>query len=126
MNSNKLEAFESKLNIELERLRKELESIATMNEHSKDWVATPISSDLKTADQNNEADGVEEWNERRASVAQLEIRYRNIDNALEKIKEKKFGICEVSGELIEEERLDANPAARTNIANMEQEKNLPF
>jgi len=50
----------------------------------------------------------------------LEQRYKNVCDALEKIgrNDGSYGICEVSGEEIESDRLEANPAARTNKANM--------
>jgi RNA polymerase-binding transcription factor DksA len=124
MNQEKITEYKNILEITLLELTKNLESIATQNPSTKDWVAVPIASDLKNADNNEEADGVEEWNERRATLGQLEIRYRNILRALKKIKENKYGICEISGDEIEETRLDANPAARTNIANIEREKEL--
>ena len=89
-------------------------------------MAIPDKADLGNADENVEADAVEEWNGRRALMAQLEIRYRNIKRALEKIANGTYGICEISGEPIEEERLHANPAARTNLANIDREKELPL
>ena len=52
-------------------------------------------------------------------LKELEIRYNDIKDALDKIEKNKYGICEVSGEEIEEERLIANPAARTCKAHME-------
>jgi len=108
----------------LSELVKELQSIATQTPDTKDWVAVPITEDSRSADNNLEADGVEEWNERRALVGQLETRYRNILLALKKIEEGKYGVCEISGNEIEEVRLNANPAARTNLANIEREKEL--
>ena len=44
---------------------------------------------------------------------------------LKKIEAGTFGVCEISGEPIEEDRLDANPAARTNKANINNEADLP-
>ena len=124
MNNNK--EFEASLQSELVTITSELESIATKNPLSNDWVAVPIAEDLKTADRNNEADAVEEWNERRAILAQLEILYRNLVRALDKIATGTFGVCEISGDKIEIERLRANPAARTSIANIEKETELPL
>jgi len=43
--------------------------------------------------------------------------YEEID-ALEKIKLGTYGICEICGNHIEEERLQANPSARTDKAHM--------
>lgn len=114
------------LETELETIVSELETIASHNEQTDDWTAVPVPDNIGDADNNIEADVVEEWNERRALMAQLEIRYRNIKRALQKIEDGTFGTCEISGEPIEDERLQANPAARTNLANIEREKELPL
>ncbi|MCA9358581.1 TraR/DksA C4-type zinc finger protein [Candidatus Kaiserbacteria bacterium] len=119
------EKFKLPLESALKAITSELSTIAKHNESSDDWEAFPVGTEVGEADSNSEADVVEEWNERRAIVAQLETRYRNIVKALTKIEEGKYGICEISGEPIEEERLMVNPAARTNLANMDREKELP-
>lgn len=124
MKQEKILQYKKILERELAELTKDLQTIATFNPDNKDWVAVPLTSDLQNADPNLDADGVEEWNERRATVGQLEIRYRNITLALEKITQDTYGICEISRQEIEEARLDANPAARTNLANMKREKEL--
>ena len=120
------EIFKVQLEAELKKIITDLETIATQNPDTGDWVAIPVATDLGNADENVEADAVEEWNGRRALMSQLEIRYRNITKALEKIENDSFGVCEISGEPIEEERLKANPAARTNLANIDREKELPL
>lgn len=103
----------------------ELKTIATQDEATGDWVAVPEGHQAE-ADPNSEADVVEDWNERRALMAQLETRYHNVVIALKKFETGTYGICEVSGDPIEERRLDVNPAARTNMINMEKERQLPF
>jgi RNA polymerase-binding transcription factor DksA len=118
--------FKTKLETELQNVTAELQTIATLNEATGDWVAIPDQTELGDPDENIEADAVEEWNERRALMVQLETRYRNIVRALKKLEDGTFGTCEISGEPIEEERLQANPAARTNLANMDREKELPL
>ena len=111
---------------QLAAITSELQSVATHNPETDDWVAVPVPADMHNADPNDDADAVEEWNERRASMAQLEVRYKNIKRALKKIEDGTYGVCEISGEPIEDERLAANPAARTNMANMDREKELPI
>ena len=49
---------------------------------------------------------------------ELEVRYQNVSLALKKIVDGSFGKCEVDGSPIEEDRLDANPAARTCKTHM--------
>ena len=116
-----------KYKVELEHLLdaviQDLERIAHFDQATGDWVATPDSV-VGEADPNVEADSVEEWNERRATLAHLETRYNNIKRALKKIEDGTYGVCEVSQEPIEAERLAANPAARTCIAHREDESNL--
>ncbi len=119
------EEHKTTLENELEKVVTELSTIATHNKETDDWVAVPVAEEIGNADENVEADAVEEWNERRALMAQLEVRYRNIKRALEKMEQGTYGACEISGEPIEEERLQVNPAARTNLANMDREKELP-
>ena len=118
------EEFQIQLEAELKSITAELSTIAVNSPDSDDWVSIPDSEELGNADENVEADAVEEWNERRAVLAQLEIRYRNIKRALQKITDGTYGICEISGKEIETERLQANPAARTNLANMDRVKEL--
>ena len=118
------EELKHRLEAELETVTTELNSIATQNPATGDWVAIPEEGSVGNADPNDAADAVEGWNERRAMLGQLETRYQNINRALKKFEDDTYGICEISGEPIESERLEANPAARTNQANMDREQNL--
>lgn len=121
MNSHKAQLEEM-----LADLTTELKTLGIHNpEVSEDWIATPDNSTTGEADVNVSADRVEDWDERRATLATLETRYNNVKRALGKIETGTFGICEVSGEPIEADRLEANPAARTNKAHMNDESNLP-
>lgn len=119
--------FEQKLQEELKEVTEELKSVGVQNPHNKaDWEATETQMDVMgaTADPNEAADKQEEYVENRAIVDSLEVRFNNITRALEKIKDGTYGTCEVSGERIEEDRLEANPAARTCKKHMNEEKNL--
>ena len=118
------EPYREALESALAHVTAELGSIAHHDTHTDDWVATPDADNIGNADENVSADTIENWNERRALMAQLETRYRNIKRALQKIEAGTYGICEISGEPIEAGRLAANPAARTNLANMDREKEL--
>lgn len=117
-------SFKSRLEADLVRLVAELETIALYEEASDDWIAKPEIEDMNVTDDNVEADAVEEWNERRATVASLEIDYRNIKRALEKIAKGTFGICEISQEEIDIRRLEINPTARTCSLHMNEESTL--
>ena len=119
------EKYKAELSSMLSELTGELKALGIHNpEVDKDWIATPAEGSATTADLNEAADRVEDWDERRATLSALETRYNNIKLALKKIEEGKYGICEVSGEEIETERLDVNPAARTCKAHMDEESKL--
>lgn len=118
--------YKTKLEEELALVTKELEGLGVMNPDGRgDWVATPEHSE-NAADPNVVADVAEDWGERNASLSTLEIRYRNITRALKKIEDGTFGVCEIGGEAIEGDRLDANPAARTCKAHLDDEESLPI
>ncbi len=120
------EEYKKRLETELTEVISELRTIAVQDPETGDWEAVPGNEDATETDDNVEADAVEDWDIRSGVVAELETRYRNINRAIEKIVAGTYGICEISGELIEPERLDANPAARTSIANRDRERELPL
>ncbi|MCA9362054.1 TraR/DksA C4-type zinc finger protein [Candidatus Kaiserbacteria bacterium] len=120
------EVLKVRLETELANLTTDLKKIATLHPSTGDWVARFSTDEIGNADENVVADTTEDWDTNRALLAQLEIRYRNITRALDKFNEGTYGVCEISGEPIEPERLDANPAARTNLANRDREAELPL
>lgn len=118
--------YKTRLEQELTELQKELIDLGIHNpEVQEDWIAIPEKLQTSEADANVAADRTEDWDERRATIAPLETRYNNLVRALQKIEDGTYGICEVSGAEIETQRLDANPAARTCKAHLEDEANLP-
>ncbi len=104
----------------------ELQDVAVLDNDSGDWIIRTNNIDQTEADENSQADAAEEADERIAILAELENRYRSIIHALKKMEDGTYGICEVSGEPIEEGRLQANPAARTCTHHMEAEFELPL
>lgn len=108
-------------------MERELRGIGWQNPaNPNDWEATEKNMDVMApmADPNESADKIEEYNENRAIVDELEIRYNNVKRALKKIEDGTYGRCEVDDEEIEEARLMANPAARTCLKHLSQEKGL--
>lgn len=65
------------------------------------------------SDENDLADEQEEFGNNHAITNDLEQRLLDVNDALEKIENGTYGICEKSGKPIEEDRLDALPSART-------------
>lgn len=114
----------------LEEMKRDLESeLATLGIHNPDtddWEADFGSDYSSESDDNLIGDQAEAAEERIATLALLETRYRNIVRALTKIEMGTYGICEVSGEPIEADRLSANPAARTCQKHMDDEGLLPL
>lgn len=115
------EKYKGMLQSELNKLTGELKTLGVQNpDVPSDWVERTNDLDTSRADPNDVADRTEEYDERRATLAILEGRFNNVKRALQKIENGKFGICEVGGKPIEEDRLEANPAARTCKAHMDQ------
>lgn len=117
--------YKVRLISELKTVTEELASLGIHNpEVDEDWIALAENTEVGEADSNIMADKNEDLANRDAIVADLETQYNIIKHALKKIELHTYGICEVSGEPIEPERLDANPAARTCIKHLDQEESL--
>lgn len=110
--------FKEKLETEKKSLEEELGQIALFNTETNVWEATPDQDMMGEIDDNDAADRFEDFEERTAMVTTLQTRLTDVNLALKKIEDGTYGLCEVSGEPIEEDRLEANPAARTNKAHM--------
>lgn len=119
------EPYKVRLQEDLALITKELQELGIHNPQvASDWIALPEDGDIAEADENVAADRAEDLEERIATLAALEIQYNDIVRALKKIEAGTYGICEISGEKIEEERLNADPSARTCIQHMAQEQDL--
>lgn len=113
--------FKDKLEKELQLVESELKNIGRKNPDNKlDWEAVPADMNKESADENETADNMEEFEENTAILKELEIRYNDIKTALSKIEKGEYGFCEVCKKPIEEDRLLANQAARTCKEHMEQ------
>jgi RNA polymerase-binding transcription factor DksA len=112
-----IEELKQQLLNEKARLEDRLVGIGIKNpERKNDW--NPVideAIDVSTSDKNELADKFEDLEENTAIVYELEVQYREVDAALERIASGTYGIDENTGEPISLERLQANPAARTNI-----------
>ncbi|UZE93366.1 MAG: TraR/DksA family transcriptional regulator [Candidatus Nealsonbacteria bacterium] len=115
MNQKALKKIKEKLKREKLQIEKELESFAKRDKKVEgDWDARfpkwnggGSSSNMEIA-----ADEVEEYSKLLSLEYVLEIRLKNINLALEKIKKKKYGVCEKCGKKIPNNRLEVYPEAR--------------
>ncbi len=106
--------YRQKLEEEKSTLVEELNSVGVKNREINDkWDSTPSDREEQIETHDEMADRMEDLEEREAAKATLRERLREVNHALKKIDEDKYGLCEISGEKIEEDRLEANPAART-------------
>lgn len=113
--------FGQKLETEKKLLEKELEKVGRRNpDNLSDWEATPTDRDASQADENTVADSIEGYEDNLAIVNTLESRYQDIKSALDKIQHNTYGVCQICGEEIDTERLEANPSARTCRKHLDQ------
>lgn len=112
------EQFKARLTEEKERLEAELATVGRRNPSNPgDWEATPPDVGQE-ADPNDRADQMEEFGNNSAILTDLENRYNDVVAALGRIDAGTYGVCRVSGEAIEEDRLNADPAATTCKAHL--------
>ncbi len=116
MNKKDTEHFKIKLEEELTVLERELSATGRKNpDHPGDWEPVPTKMDTLAADESEVADKLGSYQENQVVMNEFEKRYNQVKSALKRISEGKYGICKISGETIERERLEANPAAETCI-----------
>ena len=109
-----IEHFKKLLEDELKTLEDELKTLGRKNPSNKeDWEAVEPDMNTDSADEEDVAGGIEEYEKNTAILKQLEIQLGEVKSALEKISNGTYGVCEVSGEKIELDRLEADPSART-------------
>lgn len=115
MDKKIIKELKQKLEKEKAAIEKELEKFADKDKKLKgdwdtrfpQWNGDSGSSALERA-----ADQVEEYSNLLSLEYNLEMRFRDIDLALEKIAKDKYGKCEKCGKEIKIERLKVYPAAR--------------
>lgn len=114
--------FKERLIKERDILEKELTSLGSRNaNHPGDWEPKKPEGEEYSPDRNDNADIIEAMHENNASMNELEGRFNNVMRALKKIEDGNYGVCEISEEPIELERLEVNPAARTCLKHIEEE-----
>jgi len=122
-----IDELKTALEKERDLLTKELETIATPDPNlpgdwdikHEEWEETEITSEeeLESGVNVNEID---EDMKNKALSDHLELRLKEVNNALKRIEDKTYGICQVCQKEIPLERLKANPAASTDIEHAEE------
>lgn len=111
-----LDYFRKQLEDEKTRLERELGTMARRNPDApEDWEVTQPDLNVMAAAKEEVADVQEELENAASTEYNLESRLRDVNEALEKIRHGKYGICAVDSEPIDEARLRANPAALTCV-----------
>lgn len=115
-NMKDINTYKKILEAEKETLKKELSTVGQKNPaNPADWQAKPTDLDSDSADENETADEIEEFENNSAILKQLEIQLLAVESALGKIEAGTYGTCNVCGQEIPQERLEANPASLTCI-----------
>jgi len=108
--------FKELLLAEKKEIEKTLSSLGIQNsKNPSEWEPRYPDLNATPADKNDMADEVEEFDNALGIESTLEEKLHDIDAALEHIQNGTYGTCEKGGEAISEQRLLANPAARTCI-----------
>jgi RNA polymerase-binding transcription factor DksA len=116
MNKKDTEFFKKKLLAEKAELEAELASVGQKNtSNPSGWDPTTSDLEVDSADENEMADKFEAIEGNTGIITQLQNQLKETTDALQKIENGNYGLCEVCGEPIERERLEANPGSRISI-----------
>ena len=118
MDKNTIKILEDNLKNQKKDLENELSKFAEKDKNLEgDWDTKfpKTSSDAGNAALEAGADEVEEYSTLLAMEHKLELRLKDIDDALAKIDKDSYGLCERCNKPIPEDRLKAYPAARYHI-----------
>ena len=111
--------FKDLLTKELRTIEGELGTIGRKNPESPSgWEAVDTDDEKDHAEEGDTAEDIEQYEYNSAEANQLETQLKEVKDALEKIEDDSYGVCEVCNEPIELDRLEANPSARTCKAHM--------
>lgn len=115
------ELYKEKLEKEKKLLEEELSSLGKVDVDGE-WEATPENETniQEVQDEADMAERAEDYEEKSIKLANLEARLEDVKKALAQIETEEFGICELCKKEIEEDRMEANPAAHTCKECMEK------
>jgi DnaK suppressor protein len=115
-----LEELREALEIDKENLEEELAAHGRVQTDTGDWQGASTGYEGEESDPNDVADQIEELATNVPLVEELEDRHLDVTEALEKMDEGVYGLCEVCNEPIPLERLKALPSARTDLEHAEE------
>ncbi|MDD4358775.1 MAG: TraR/DksA C4-type zinc finger protein [Candidatus Pacebacteria bacterium] len=103
-----------------ERLKKEKEDVTKLlsnfaerdKEDAQNWETKYPDMNHSDIDPEDQVDEVEEFVDLLPAEYALEVRLKNVNEALKKIEEGVYGVCENCNRPITVERLEANPSAK--------------
>ena len=109
LNPEEIKQYKEQLETEKQKIQNELSGFGVAKSNDpNDFDSYIPSAGLSEEDNALE---VAEYLNRLSAEALLESRLKEINEALDKVKTKKFGICEKCKKDIEIKKLDVNPAA---------------
>jgi len=107
-----IQKYKKILEAKLEGLEKEVAEISSKeSDGTREGIQTEINED--TADGGEVATSMENYELNKSIASSLEEELIQVRDALDKIEAGTYGVCEVCQAEIEEDRLDANPEAKT-------------
>src|SRR5262245_15214334 len=117
------EHFKELLEEEKKNLEAELASVGRRNPEIKgDWEAIGKNPDdeqnVDKAEEGEVAENMQEFDDNRSILETLETKLSDVNEALQKIENGTYGKCDICGENIEEDRLEAEPTAKTCKVHM--------
>lgn len=113
-----LKKIEKKLEAEKKTIEEELQGFAKKDKKLKgDWdtIFPQFNSGSGCQLLEDETEEMEEYTTKLPIEYSLEIRLKDINLALEKIKQGRYGKCEKCGKAISKERLSVYPEARVCV-----------
>ncbi|MCX6720962.1 MAG: TraR/DksA C4-type zinc finger protein [Candidatus Staskawiczbacteria bacterium] len=112
MDKKLIEELKEKLELQKKSIQEELESFANQDPNLKNNWDTRYPN-REDSDKDEKADDVQEYDNALSLEYSLELKLKDVNMALEKISQGKYGVCENCGKEIGEERLLACPEAKT-------------
>ncbi|MDP3646220.1 MAG: TraR/DksA C4-type zinc finger protein [bacterium] len=114
-----IDEFREMLEVEEANLVEELASHGRVQSETGDWQGSSSGLEGTEADPTDAADQIEELITNVPLVEELEARHTEVEDAIEKMDQGIYGLCEDCNKPISLDRLKANPAARTCVEHAE-------